>query len=253
MKAYGSVDRVYSGSPSIIDELRQFSPALRRNAKCIFNFVDYRGYRHTEQTFPGGSVSFMYVGRFTADKGLESLIRGFLGALAKRHEGFPSIFLRLLGPQSMEEGADPDFVGMLKAIAAPGIASGAIAFEAPIYDRSRLEREIRRANVLCLPSLGGETLNMTMLEALRLSKPILVSDIPPNAPLVEPGLNGQRVKAGDENSWTAAMLAMAADLNKLSNLSQGAFQYGEANFSKQLVIDAYLADFDLLRSRTPAK
>jgi phosphatidylinositol alpha-mannosyltransferase len=69
--------------------------------------------------------------------------------------------------------------------------------------------ELARADVLCAPSLGGESFGMILTEAFAAATPVLASDIPGYRDVVRDGLDGQLLPAGDP-------LALAEELRRLA-------------------------------------
>jgi phosphatidylinositol alpha-mannosyltransferase len=69
--------------------------------------------------------------------------------------------------------------------------------------------ELARADVLCAPSLGGESFGMILTEAFAASTPVVASDIPGYRDVVRDRVDGQLVASGDP-------LALAETLRRLS-------------------------------------
>ncbi len=74
--------------------------------------------------------------------------------------------------------------------------------------------ELARADVLCAPSLGGESFGMVLTEAFAAATPVLASDIPGYRDVVRDGTDGLLVPAGDALALAEALraLALAPDL-----------------------------------------
>jgi phosphatidylinositol alpha-mannosyltransferase len=71
--------------------------------------------------------------------------------------------------------------------------------------------ELARAQVLCAPSLGGESFGMILTEAFAASTPVLASDIPGYRDVVRDGVDGQLVAAGDPIALAEALRRLALD------------------------------------------
>jgi phosphatidylinositol alpha-mannosyltransferase len=69
--------------------------------------------------------------------------------------------------------------------------------------------ELARADVVCAPSLGGESFGMVLTEAFAAATPVVASDIPGYRDVVRHGLDGLLVPAGDA-------LALAESLRRLA-------------------------------------
>ena len=63
-------------------------------------------------------------------------------------------------------------------------------------DEERKLAELARADVLCAPSLDGESFGMVLTEAFAAGTPVLASDIPGYRDVVRDGADGLLVPAG---------------------------------------------------------
>ena len=74
--------------------------------------------------------------------------------------------------------------------------------------------ELARADVLCAPSLHGESFGMVLTEAFAAATPVLASDIPGYRDVVRDGLDGLLVPPGDALALAEALrrLALAGPL-----------------------------------------
>jgi phosphatidyl-myo-inositol alpha-mannosyltransferase len=77
-----------------------------------------------------------------------------------------------------------------------------------VSEQRKLE-ELARADVLCAPSLHGESFGMVLTEAFASGLPVLASDIPGYRDVLRDGVDGELVPAGDA-------LALAEALRKLA-------------------------------------
>jgi glycosyltransferase involved in cell wall biosynthesis len=241
VSVYRGLNRVYTASEAVSAQTRQSAPALAAKVRTIHNCVDFRGY---EMPAPVRHelLRFIFVGRFSQDKGVDVLIRAFVAA-AKQD---PRIQLSLVGPTLSSDGGDESLAARSRAyIAASGVADR-IEIAPPIFDRARLDQRIRESDVVCLPSVRGETLNMSIIESMRLGKCALVSDLPANAPLLKNGLTGLFARAGDEADWTAKILHFAANRDQVEAFGRTAFTYGREAFSTEAIAREYIQDFEAL-------
>ena len=70
--------------------------------------------------------------------------------------------------------------------------------------------ELARADVLCAPSLHGESFGMVLTEAFAAATPVLASDIPGYRDVVRDGLDGLLVPAGDALALAEALRSARA-------------------------------------------
>jgi phosphatidyl-myo-inositol alpha-mannosyltransferase len=73
----------------------------------------------------------------------------------------------------------------------------------------RKRAELAHADVLCAPSLHGESFGMVLTEGLAAGTPVLASDIPGYRDVLRDGVDGQLLPAGDP-------LALAQELRRLA-------------------------------------
>lgn len=245
LKLFTLFDRIYSGSETVTKEACRVAPKLAHKCRTIPNAVDFSGYSEPQPRPLDGLVRFVYVGRFSADKGLESFVHAFCDAALHNS----SLKFKSIGPMSSQGGGDEVLVTrMRKLVVERGLAER-IEFSEPIYDRAVLDQEIRAADVVVLPSIGGETLNMSILECMRLGRSFLISDLPANAPLLVDGSTGLLARAGDSAHWTECILELAADPKRLQGFGLEAYRYGRQKFSCEQIASRYIDDFKLLLAR----
>ena len=239
---FAMFDRIYSGSEAVTADATRVVPLLASKCRTVYNAVDFAGYINPLPRLPDGQVRFLYVGRFSVDKGLESFITGFSEAAA-RHTG---IRFKSVGPMTAQEGGDEALVHRMRALVEARGLTDRVEFAEPIYDRHVLDKAISAADVVVLPSIGGETLNMSILECMRLGRAFLISDLPANAPLIIEGETGFWARAGDSADWAARILELASDPARLQRFGEAAYRYGQKKFSCENIAKEYLNDFDVM-------
>ncbi len=75
----------------------------------------------------------------------------------------------------------------------------------------RKRSELARAEVLCAPSLHGESFGMVLTEAFAASTPVIASDIPGYRDVLRDGADGLLVPPGDALALAEALRALALD------------------------------------------
>jgi phosphatidylinositol alpha-mannosyltransferase len=78
------------------------------------------------------------------------------------------------------------------------------------------------ADVLCAPSLGGESFGMVLTEAFASGTPVVASDIPGYRDVVRDGVDGLLVPVGDAVELGEALHALALDRERRRRLSAAA-------------------------------
>lgn len=237
---YGNLDRIYGGSHAVIEEALKIAPRLRDKLNAIHNCIELPNERPSSGY--DEPLTFLYVGRFVPDKGLESLIRGFLATARENQQ----MRLRIIGPQTSAEGSDVEFLQRMQTLIAHDPAAGQVSLEPSIYDREKLFAQIRAAAVFCLPSLTGETFSMAALEAMSCAKPLLVSDFGPMREMVDHQSNGYIAKAGDAAAWSEAIRYFVKHAATIPEMGARSFAKARDSFSAERIAQEYLDDFRAL-------
>ena len=81
---------------------------------------------------------------------------------------------------------------------------------------------LREADVLCAPSLGGESFGMVLTEAFAAGTPVVASAIAGYADVVRDGVDGLMVPPGDATALAHALRALALDEPRRAALALGA-------------------------------
>ncbi|MCW2118502.1 glycosyltransferase [Flavobacterium sp. 7A] len=242
LNLFKNFNRIYFGSDSVCNEAIQMMPSLSDKFKTVYNCVDFKNYVSAVERKQEKKIRFLYVGRFSADKGLESLFFGFKKAL----DTFPDICLKTVGPLTEEGGSNMNYIRKLSDFVVENDLNNSIQISGPIYERDILDKEIGEHDVIVLPSIYGETLNMVVLECMRIGRAQLISDLPANIPLNEEGSTGFFCKAGDAESWAANIVKIARDIQMGVDYGSNTFEYGKNKFSSKIVSKEYISDFRVL-------
>jgi phosphatidylinositol alpha-mannosyltransferase len=92
---------------------------------------------------------------------------------------------------------------------------------------SRKLVELAHADVLCAPSLGGESFGMVITEGLAAGTPVLASDIPGYRDVLRDGVDGQLVPVGDPLALAQALRGLALDPNRRERMALAARERAE--------------------------
>jgi phosphatidylinositol alpha-mannosyltransferase len=137
-------------------------------------------------------LRILFIGQAVQRKGLPVLLRAFEA-------------LREHVPASLTlVGAGPDEVAHMMLDDRHVRALGKVSEE-------RKRAELARADVLCAPSLHGESFGMVLTEAFAAATPVLASDIPGYRDVVRDGIDGQLLPAGDALALAEALRQLALD------------------------------------------
>ena len=168
----------------------------------------------------------IYVGRLSSEKGLPGLIRGF----AQTARRSPDAMLLLVGdgPQRAELEAlaahlhlGPDrirFIGRVQVT------------EVPFW--------LRCSDVFALTS-PNEGFSCALLEAMASGLASVVSDIPANRQLIDPGIHGLTVPFGDDSSIGDALSQLSGDPAVRRRMGEAARNRVVENYSTNRVVERY--------------
>jgi phosphatidylinositol alpha-mannosyltransferase len=95
-----------------------------------------------------------------------------------------------------------------------------------VSDQQKLA-ELARADVLCAPSLHGESFGMILTEAFAAATPVLASDIPGYRDVVRDGIDGQLVPPGDPLALAEALRQLAFDRRRRERMALAARERAE--------------------------
>jgi len=173
------------------------------SCRIVPNGVDLDAARPA-QSSPGEPLELLFVGRADERKGLPVLLSAFE---ALREAG---VQVRLT-----VAGASPEDVGPL-LLDHDGVHVAGRVGEAEKW------RLLGRADVLCAPSLGGESFGMVLTEAFASSTPVLASDIAGYREVVHDGVDGVLVPPADPGALGEALRRLARDPARLDRMAAAA-------------------------------
>ncbi len=134
----------------------------------------------------GDRLRIVFVGQAVERKGLPLLLRAFEAL----REHIPTE-LTVIGPTPEE-------------LAPLMLDSRDVRALGKVGDASK-RRELEHADVLCAPSLGGESFGMVLTEAFAAGTPVVASDIPGYRDVVRDGVDGVLVAPGDAQAIAEAL------------------------------------------------
>jgi phosphatidylinositol alpha-mannosyltransferase len=139
-----------------------------------------------------GALRILFIGQAVERKGLPVLLRAFEAL----RDQIPAT-LTLVGA-SAGEVAHMMLDG--RGVSALGKVS-----------EERKGAELARADVVCAPSLHGESFGMVLTEAFAAGAPVIASDIPGYRDVLRDGIDGQLVPPGDALALAEALRRVALD------------------------------------------
>jgi phosphatidyl-myo-inositol alpha-mannosyltransferase len=157
---------------------------------------------------PSEALRILFVGQAVERKGLPVLLRAFEAL----REHVPATLTLV--------GAGPEEVAPLLLDDRGVRALGKVP-------EARKAEELRRADVLCAPSLGGESFGMVLTEAFAAGTPVVASDIAGYRDVVRDGRDGLLTPRGDARALAEALRALALDPARRTRMAAAARERAE--------------------------
>ncbi len=153
-------------------------------------------------------LRILFIGQAVERKGLPVLLRAFEAL----REQIPAT-LTLVGASSAE-------------IAPMLLDDHGVRALGKVSEEQKNE-ELRRAEVLCAPSLRGESFGMVLTEAFAASTPVVASDIPGYRDVARDGRDSLLVPPGDALALAEALRALALDPGRRASMAAAARERAE--------------------------
>ena len=98
---------------------------------------------------------------------------------------------------------------------------------------------VASCDAFVLPSIGGESLTKSVIEAMCLGVVPIISDIEGNKPLVNHGVNGLIFKKSNPSDLAEKLLYFYKNQDQIANLATGARSKIEIEINNQQTVNAY--------------
>jgi phosphatidylinositol alpha-mannosyltransferase len=193
--------------------------ALGGTYELVFNGIDIARFAKAE-AWPTQAPTVMFIGRHEPRKGLAVLLEA-MSLLPP----YIRLWVASQGPQT----------GELKARFAHDTR---IEWLGSVCD-GELARRLRGANVVCFPSLHGESFGVVLLEAMAAQTPIVASDIPGYRHVARPDIDGLLVPPDDPAALARAVIRVLNDGALADRLVESGEQRA-AEFSLERLAERYI-------------
>lgn len=116
----------------------------------------------------------------------------------------------------------------------------------PLSEEDKLAR-LRSADVFCVPSLGGESFGVVLLEGMAAGTPVVASDLPAYRVVAKDGAAASLFPTGDSEALAKSLLTALDRDERIDNRVLNGRLRAE-DFSMSALADAYIARYQRLLS-----
>ncbi|MDP4009639.1 MAG: glycosyltransferase family 4 protein [Candidatus Shapirobacteria bacterium] len=166
------------------------------------------------------SPSLLFIGSFSAHKGLEILIKSF----SKLSKKFPKLTLTLAGQETLFFSKIKNTINKLD----PEIIKKIYLINN--FKNKDLKKIIDQSTILVLPSLQ-ESFGLVLIEAMARGKPVITSDIPPLKELITKTNGGIIFKTGSEKDLTSQICDLLNHQAKSRQLGLNGFEFVKNHYT----------------------
>ena len=206
------------------NNLRHTPLARKEHIVRVYNGADRLSLVPLEDRPQKSGFTLVFVGRLVAVKDLPTLIRAVAMALPRA----PDLQLWIVG-----DGSERDRLEAL--VAELGIAANVIFWG----ERHDVARFFSAADVFTMSSVS-EGLPMSLLQAMSVGLPAIVTDVGGMAEVVRNADCGLRVPIGDSAAYAEAIIQLASDSARRAELAANAKRSYDAGFTLEQMDAAYL-------------
>jgi len=234
----GKLDGRIAVSSPAVDFISQY---FKGNYEIIPNGIDLSRFEQEVASLPqysDGKLNLLFVGRFTERrKGLKYLLRAF--NYVKRE--IPQARLIIVGKGETK--------GYRRYLLRNGIKD--VVFTGFVSDED-LPRYYRSSQIFCAPSTGGESFGIVLLEAMASGLPVVASDIPGYASVLDHDKQGVLVEPRNSEALAMSLIHLLADATRREAMGR-AGQQKAAEYSWQKVSQRVLEFYGRSENRRRAK
>jgi glycosyltransferase involved in cell wall biosynthesis len=199
----------------------------------IANGVETRLDRFKTDYGLGHTARIIFVGRLDIAKGLATLFKAF--EIMVKNSQAANYHLTLLGKGPLK-----------KILEQYALSHGMAPFVAFEGEKSNVDEYLIGSDIFVLPS-EAEGLSNSLLEAMAVGLPCVVSDIDGNRVLIENGFNGLTFNPGDHSGMIKAVERLREDRDLRAMLGNNARQTVLKNFDIEVTSEKYLQLYDSIK------
>lgn len=212
-------------TPTIADDLASAGVSSNRIV-LLPNGVEADDLRPKSNYALGKSIRVLYVGRLHEQKGVDVLLRGFQQLV--RSDPYLNITLQLAGSGPLRES--------LTMLAKQLGIDSKVEF---IGQTDEVYEYMQKADIFVLPS-RAEGMSNALLEAMTFGLPVVVSDIPGNAHLIQQDVNGLLFENESAESLAENLSLLLGQDSLRERLGKEARRTIDTQYSLDSVADEYI-------------
>lgn len=224
-------DYVIAISGAVGENLKHYFEVNEDKIRVVYNAVDMdriiAEYAATNPAdvrktlnLPAGTFVIGSVARLVRDKGHEYLIKAIPKIFDTIIKEFPNIRVLIIG--------DGPYRRQLEKLTKRLNLGHYITF---LGNRRDVIRLLSVVDVFILPAVWREGFGLSMIEAMTVKKPIVVTNICALNTIITPGVNGLMVQPKDSESLAAAICDLLRSAELRRKIGEGGYQFVHDNFS----------------------
>jgi phosphatidylinositol alpha-mannosyltransferase len=204
---------------AVSEEARDTAARMGGTYELLWNGIDVDLYRGSE-AWPVGGPTILFIGRHEPRKGLAVLIEA----------------MKRLGPdiQLWVASSGPETERLRQSTA----DDPRIEWIGTIDDTEKIRR-IRAADVLCAPSLHGESFGVILLEGMAAGTPVVASDLAGYRNVARPGRDAILTPPGDSGALAGALESALAGGPEIAEMVHNGLERA-ASFSLDHLAERYV-------------
>ncbi len=223
-----------------LDKMKTYFDLDVRKASVIHNGISFdqmeTGFLSPADTDFKRVLSIFYSGRLFYFKGVTYLLR----ALALLKQSLPNFKAEIFGNGPLR--------GKIEKLKLRLGLRNNVHLRGFVNDHKRFMKEIRRADIVAIPSLHEVGPSISALEAMAYKKPVVAFDLPFSRELIVNRENGLLAKPYDFEDFASKLYLLCSDANLRTKLGWNAYNYVKEKHNWSILVDSYSTIYEMVLS-----